>query len=66
MFGVICVINERVSDIDRMVGAAFQIRDHICEDDPGDRVTDLVHKALDMKQRSRSVTISVKMTPATG
>ena len=40
---MICMIDERVSDIDCMVGTTFQIRDHIYEDDTGNRVTDLVH-----------------------
>ena len=45
---MICMINERVSDIDRMVGATLQIRDHIYKDDSCYRMADFVHKTLNM------------------
>ena len=42
------VVEECVGDIDRMVGAALQIVDHICKEDAAHRVTFVIHQTLDV------------------
>ena len=42
------MLEERVGYIDRVVGAALQVVDHICKEDPADRVAFVTHKPLNM------------------
>ena len=42
------MLEERVGDIDRMVGAALQVVDHICKEDTADGVAFVIHKTLNV------------------
>jgi hypothetical protein len=42
------MLEEREGDIDRVVGAAFKVVDHICKEDTADRIAFVIHKALNV------------------